>query len=173
MRHGSNYKSVSSFYKETYQPPQTSLRTREDFPEAEAEPVTESLQMTWEPVRSNNTAEPWVWGSAFWFTLHNGAIRYPLNASPIFADKMKGFILGIPYMLPCEKCSEHARAHIDHHYAKLDKIVSGREHLFKFFVDMHNMVNKRYEKPHMSVEDAYKLYSSKNVTIQKLAYKSA
>ena len=47
------------------------------------------------------------------------------------------------------------------------------EHLFKFFVDMHNMVNKRYGKPEMSLEDAYRLYNSKDVTIQKLAYEGA
>jgi hypothetical protein len=39
-----------------------------------------------------NTADPKVWGPSFWFSLHNGAARYPLNASNLIMERMKGFI---------------------------------------------------------------------------------
>lgn len=107
-----------------------------------------------------STGNPEVWGPAFWFSLHNGALRYPKNASPIWKDRMKNFIIGIPVMVPCEMCSVHATAYIEKNYDKLDDVVSNRDKLFEFFHTFHNYVNKRLGKPQMSLEDAIKLYSS-------------
>lgn len=128
-----------------------------------------SLTMKWVSQKYSSTNDPNVWGSSFWFVLHNGAASYPIKASPIAAQQMKGFILGIPIMLPCHNCKEHATAHIENNYHKLDNICSGRNNLFEFFVDFHNYVNKRYGKPIMSYEDAYKLYTG-SVTVTKLIY---
>ena len=72
---------------------------------------------------------------------------------------MKNFILGIPVMLPCEKCREHSNQFIESNYDNLDNIVSSRDNLFKFFVDFHNNANKETNKPEMSYEDAKKLYN--------------
>jgi hypothetical protein len=129
-----------------------------------------SIQMKWTSVETHeNTTDPDVWGPAFWFSLHNGAVSYPINASTMCAEKMKGFIMGMPYILPCEKCSNDAKTHIESNYYSLDVICSGRTNLFKFFVDMHNVVNKRYGKPIMSIDDAYNLYTGKAV-VNKLHY---
>lgn len=127
------------------------------------------MDMKWETVQYANSKDPQVWGSAFWFTLHNGASSYPEKASPICADRMKGFILGMPVMIPCDKCQDHATAYIEENYYRINEIISGREHLFNFFVSFHNHVNKRYGKPEMSNEDARALYTGRtNVT--KLTY---
>ena len=127
------------------------------------------LDMKWSTVEYANPGDPRVWGPAFWFTLHNGAARYPIKASPICAERMKGFILGMPVMIPCEKCQDHATWHIETNYHRLNEIVSGREELFNFFVSFHNYVNERYNKPLMSNEDAYALYTS-GVNVTKLEY---
>jgi hypothetical protein len=127
------------------------------------------MNMKWTTVEYANSGDPKVWGPAFWFTLHNGAARYPIKASPICKESMKGFIMGMPYMIPCEKCQDHAFAHIEQNYYRINEIVSGREQLFNFFVSFHNYVNKRYGKPEMDYKTAYDLYtSSTNVT--KLTY---
>jgi hypothetical protein len=106
-----------------------------------------------------DTREPEVFGPALWFTLHNGAMRYPEEASPIVAEKMKSFILGLPYMVPCENCQSHAISYIEKHYDELSEVVKGQKNLFKFFFDFHNYVNKRLGKPEMSLESAMQLYS--------------
>lgn len=103
-------------------------------------------------------ADPKMWGPKYWYTFHMAAANYPIDASPITAKRMKGFIMAIPYILPCETCRIHASAYIEKQIDVLDDIVSGRERLFKFFVDMHNMVNARLNKPILSYEDAFKLY---------------
>ena len=125
--------------------------------------------LTWKRNEYNNMVNPNVWGSAFWFILHNGAANYPVSASPITKKRMKGFILGIPSMLPCDTCSNHATLHIEEHKDELDNICSGRETLFKFFVDFHNIVNERYGKTTVSLEDAYKMYNG-SVSVNTLSY---
>jgi len=127
------------------------------------------LDMKWTTIDYANSGDPRVWGPAFWFTLHNGAARYPIKASPICAERMKGFILGMPVMIPCEKCQDHATSHIEQNYHRLNEVVSGREQLFNFFVSFHNYVNKRYGKPEMSNEDAYALYTG-GANVTKLEY---
>jgi len=101
---------------------------------------------------------PEVWGPHFWFTLHNGALNYPSLANPLCIERMKNFIIGIPVMIPCETCKEHATAYIESNKDYLDYICASRDKLFKFFVDFHNYVNIRLKKPEMSYDDAYRLY---------------
>jgi len=129
------------------------------------------LTARWEKIEYESTANPEFWGSSFWLILHNGALRYPKNASNVFKDKMKGYIKGIPYMVPCSECKEHADAFIDNLSEKeLNKICSGQDKLFKFYVDFHNKVNERYFKPIITYEEAYKIYNGKAQT-ERLIYK--
>lgn len=109
-------------------------------------------------IKKIGTSDPKIWGPQLWFILHNGASKYPISASPIYKEKMKDFIKGLPFILPCEKCKIHAIDYIEDYKDKLDDICSGREKLFKFFVDFHNSVNKRYNKPEIDYEYVNKMY---------------
>ena len=87
------------------------------LPTSPPPPPTPTATMEGKPLKLNyvtleyaNSGNPEVWGPAFWFSLHNGALRYPVNAAPLWRQRMKHFILGIPVMVPCEKCSDHATA---------------------------------------------------------------
>lgn len=128
------------------------------------------LNMIWDTKKINNTADPRVWGPAFWFTLHNSAAHYPYEASPIVKERMKWRILALPYEIPCAGCRPHASAFVEQHKHKLDQIVSGRHRLGKFYVDFHNQVNKRHGKRQWTYDEAYKLYSG-GVEITYLKYK--
>ena len=114
-----------------------------------------------------NSSSPDVWGPGFWFSLHNGALKYPDAPAPLWKERMKNFIIGIPVMLPCEKCSYHASAYIESQYENLDEIVKNKQNLFTFFCNFHNIVNERLNKPTMSITDAYKFYSN-NFNVTKL-----
>jgi hypothetical protein len=115
-----------------------------------------------------STSDPNLWGPCLWFTLHNASIRYAKNPSDICKKYMKGFIIGLPLIIPCELCADHARAFIESR--DLDETVSTRDFLFKFFVDFHNEVNVRYNKPKMDYQTAFELYSGK-IKIQPMKYK--
>ena len=132
---------------------------------------SKKINMKWETKSYTNTSDPSVWGPSFWFTLHNGASKYPESASPITQSRMKGYILGLPYMLPCPTCQVHASTHIQklQDENKLDDIVSCKDNLFNFFVDFHNFVNKRYNKTEMSYKDAHKIYSS-GANVSRMVY---
>ncbi len=120
-------------------------------------PIIESLKVRYKMLHHANPGDPEVWGPAFWFSLHNGATRYPLNASPLWRERMKSFIKGIPVMVPCEKCADHATAYIESR-SDLHEVVKNRDLLFNFFVDFHNFVNQRLGKPIIPLEAAIKMY---------------
>ena len=128
-----------------------------------------NIDIKYEIVDTYSTSSPQIFGPPLWFSLHNAAVHYPYNPSPITRERMKNIILGIPLLTPCVNCSEHASAYIESNYEKLDQISSGKDPLFKFFVDFHNYVNERYNKPIMSYDEAYKIYLG-NAKITKMSY---
>ena len=120
-------------------------------------PKATSLKVRYKMLEHANPGAPEVWGPAFWFSLHNGAARYPVNASPLWRQRMKSFIMGIPVMVPCEKCADHATAYIESR-SDLDQVVRNKDALFSFFVDFHNFVNERLGKDKIPMEAALKMY---------------
>lgn len=106
-----------------------------------------------------NLHSPEVWGESFWFVVHLGSMSAPDVIPPEKRDKYWGFIDGIPEMLACQKCSVHAREWVEKHRGDKDKIVSSRENLIRFYVDMHNAVNQRNGQPVMSVEEVKRKFS--------------
>jgi hypothetical protein len=175
----SNYYKVSdAFYRNTIPIPRSKMidlpylnvpTYQAPSPPQQPHPETKVVKLKWQPVTNQVPSDPKVWGPALWFSLHVGATKYPVKASQICAELMKGFIFGIPIMVACEKCSEHARAHIEANYHRLDKICSGRDELFKFFWEFHSFVNKRYNKPNLTLEEAWAMYTGK-ATVDKLTY---
>jgi hypothetical protein len=171
MYRGNNYQKASEAFKFRISP---HGQVSEGYVQTSSIPPvqnTHTVPQTQMPKKSNTTItwsnkkpdmdirEPDVFGPALWFTLHNGSLRYPEDASPIVAEKMKGFILGFPYMVPCETCQSHAIAYVEKHYDELSEVCKGQKNLFKFFFDFHNYVNKRLGKPELSMEQALKLYA--------------
>jgi len=106
-----------------------------------------------------STSDPKIWGPPFWFSLHVSAVYYPENPSQIVRDRMKQRIMAIPYEVPCGTCRPHASSFIESYREKLDQVVSNKHELGKFYVDFHNNVNRRYNKPEWTYEQAYKIYS--------------
>ena len=132
-------------------------------------PIDSGLTLNYhQNVKPIYTQSPEVFGPAFWFTLHTGSVHLPQNLSPIAMNRLRGFINGIPEMVPCIECSEHARAFIEANKIRVDNMTRGDE-VFRFYVDFHNFVNQRLNKPVMSYEDAYKLYKG-GVNVKVLKY---
>ena len=104
--------------------------------------------------------DPSFFGPSFWFTLHNGATAYPYQPTEIIKQGMKHFIYGLPIMIPCLSCKEHAYVFIKK--SNIDYCVSSKANLFKFFVDFHNHVNERYRRPLMCLDEAKELYGYNN-----------
>lgn len=106
-----------------------------------------------------NLNAPEVWGESFWFVVHLGSMSAPEQIPPEKCEKYWGFIDGIPEMLACKKCADHARQWVEQHRAQKDEICSSRENLIRFYVDMHNAVNQRNGQPIMSVDEVKRKFS--------------
>lgn len=132
---------------------------------------TSSDNINFNPLSSSNSnssttsckkqpsSDPTVWGPSAWKFFHIVAENYPVVASPLCQEKTKGFIRSIPFILPCADCSSHAFGYIQDIEARgIDKVVSGRDELAKFFIDFHNFVNKRHGKKIYNYEEARKMY---------------
>jgi hypothetical protein len=176
MNNSRYYKNISDFYTENdgdknclnyfvRRDDNDKNMNYSDFPSNK-----ENFEFTYEKKKTKNTSSPDVFGPPMWFSLHNGASKYPDNPSPVIKQRMKYFIIGLPIMVPCTNCREHATMYIEKNLEDLDVICSNRKNLFNFFVDFHNYVNKRVNKPIMDYSDAEKLYYGE-VEIKKLNYK--
>jgi hypothetical protein len=165
----SNFKSSNDIYKYKISPP--GINNRENFvtqppknipsvPEKTTNNNTHNTHNTYNTYSKTDkkNSDPEVFGPPLWFTFHNSSAYYPENASPIVAEKMKGFILGIPYMLPCPECASHASQYIEENLDNIEVFCSGREMLFAFFCDFHNYVNNRVGKKMLSLEEAKKIF---------------
>lgn len=103
--------------------------------------------------------DPSVWGPSAWKFFHIVAEHYPSVASPLVQERTKGFIRSLPFILPCADCSSHAFGYIqDAENRGLDRVVSGRDELAKFFIDFHNFVNKRHGKKIYNYDEARSMY---------------
>jgi hypothetical protein len=101
---------------------------------------------------------PEVFGPPLWFSLHNAAHYYPENAAPTYAERMKNIIIGLPVLIPCLTCKEHATAYIEMKKHTLMEVCRSRKTLVRFFIDFHNYVNQRLGKKILSYEEAEALY---------------
>lgn len=164
----SEYKGPDQFSNEAYKYTEP-VSVNTPAPSPKKKENNDRSTMKWDTVNYANTSDPRVWGPSFWFTLHNGAAKYPVDASPYVIERMKVYILGIPIMLPCEQCKVHATNYIEKNKDKLNQICCGRTSLFQFFVDFHNIVNKRFNKPVLSYDQAWEIYN-KGIEIKTMTY---
>lgn len=102
-----------------------------------------------------------LWGRPLWFTLHYGALNYPDEPDSSMRNMMVGYIQGLPIMIPCDICKNHAYEYISNcTTTKLWDVTENKRTLFRFFWEFHNDVNARVGKPTMSLQEAYNLYEN-------------
>jgi hypothetical protein len=121
--------------------------------------VSTPIEIHYEDKKIQNVSSPESWGPAFWFILHLGSVKAPENIPMEKREKYWGFIDGIPEMLACGNCAQHARAYVEAHRPYKDQICATRVNLVEFFTNFHNSVNERNGKPKISCEEIYHKFS--------------
>ena len=106
-----------------------------------------------------NLSNPSTWGPSLWFLNHLGSIHAPEFIPSEKREKYWNFIDGLPEMLPCKKCSVHAREFVNKNAPLKNHICSTRDNLVRFFVHFHNSVNERTGKPKITTEEVYRMFS--------------
>jgi hypothetical protein len=99
---------------------------------------------------------PSTWGPFFWHTMHLVALGYPNE--PTYAEKRaaKEFFESFTHLIPCPTCKIHYADHLKE--MPLTPSLDTRKDLFKWTVDMHNLVNKDLGKPQYTELDAIAFY---------------
>lgn len=97
--------------------------------------------------------EPKVWGPKLWIFLHSVSYAYPENPNKSQKKHMKKFIKSLKHILPCPTCRKNLRVNMKE-LPLTKNSLSSRTSLIKWFVDLHNIVNRETEKPQLSYEEA-------------------
>jgi len=84
---------------------------------------------------------PKDWGPYGWKFMHVVALAYPSHPTDEEKEDYKTFFTIIKKVLPCHLCSEHYSENLIK-YPLSDTVLSSRDNLLKWTIDMHNLVNK-------------------------------
>jgi hypothetical protein len=90
---------------------------------------------------------PKIWGREGWRFIHFVAVTY----HPSKQEAYREFFQNLPDILPCPVCGEHFRSNMEKHPPNFKDAKS----LFKWTVDMHNLVNLENGKPKYSYKEAF------------------
>ena len=115
-------------------------------------------------VNHNDTSNKKLWGPPLWFSLHYGAINYPKSPGEKHRELAYGYIKGLPMMIPCDACKNHANAYITQYENTRDlwAVTADPQSMFRFFWEFHNHVNMETGKPVISLAEATKLYKNRS-----------
>ena len=98
-----------------------------------------------------------VWGRCLWTSIHLIALSYPKNPTKEVMKQYRDFFENLGNVLPCIKCQNNYKRHLKE--LPIDYFLY--EDLFKWTVEMHNIVNKETGKPEWTYEKAYNYYINK------------
>jgi hypothetical protein len=97
--------------------------------------------------------EPKVWGKYLWTSIHIIALGYPDNPTPDDKQSYKQFYVNLWKVIPCFKCAQNYQRHLDELPID-DGSLTNNMSLFKWTVDMHNIVNKELGKRQWTQDEA-------------------
>lgn len=101
--------------------------------------------------------EPKVWGRYLWTSIHTIALGYPDEPSEQDKKDFKEFFTSLWKVIPCQRCSDNYKRHLTE--LPIDGFLGSNTDLFKWTVDLHNIVNKELGKPSMSLKQAEELFA--------------
>jgi hypothetical protein len=100
-----------------------------------------------------------VWGPHAWRFLHYISLGYPENPTEEDKNNYRNFFISIKNILPCSLCSHHYEENYNMMPLTYD-ILSNKELLVRWVIDIHNIVNKSKGKRVIPYEEAILLITS-------------
>ena len=121
--------------------------------------------------------DPKIWGPHYWFFLHTMAMTYPHHPNAVTKKKYYEFIQNLPLFLPVEEISTEFSKLIDSY--PVTSYLDNRDSFVRWMHFIHNKINKKLEKPQISLNefflkyyDAYKTPDEKRFYYYKLREKA-
>ena|ERR1700747_2827213 len=97
--------------------------------------------------------KPSKWSKFAWPFLHLLVLEYPENPTNDDKNNYRIWITYLGFVLPCNKCANNFQNNLK----KLplsDKVLSSRENLCTWMIDMHNLVNLELDKRLLTYDEA-------------------
>ena len=104
--------------------------------------------------------DPKLWGPHAWDFMHYITVGYPINPSDIVKKNAYNMFMSLKYLLPCESCRHNFTVHVDRR-PLTDEILSSRDRLVNWLIDLHNDVNAAGGKKLVSYDYVLEKYINK------------
>jgi hypothetical protein len=113
------------------------------------------------------TLEPKIWGPHYWFFLHTISMSYPIYPNAVTKKKYYDFVQNIPLFLPVESIAGDFSKLLDKY--PVQPYLDDRESFIRWVWFIHNKINKKLEKPQITLNDFYvKYYEEYKTTNEKM-----
>jgi hypothetical protein len=100
--------------------------------------------------------DPKIWGPHYWFFLHTIAMSYPIHPNAVTKKKYYDFVQNIPLFIPVESMAGEFSQLLDQY--PVQPYLDNRESFIRWMWFIHNKINKKLEKPQISLNDFYVKY---------------
>jgi len=100
--------------------------------------------------------DPKIWGPHYWFFLHTIAMSYPVHPNAVTKKKYYDFVQNIPLFIPVESMSGEFSKLLDQY--PVQPYLDNKESFIRWMWFIHNKINKKLEKPQISLNDFYVNY---------------
>lgn len=97
--------------------------------------------------------DPNIWGKHGWRFIHYVAQGYPDNPTLVEKTDYKNFFLNLGKILPCYKCSENYKLHLQTN-PLTDITLKNKNNLENWVISIHNQVNQLNQKSILSIDEA-------------------
>ena len=97
--------------------------------------------------------KPTIWGPYGWLFLHSVTMEYPDKPSSKDKKQMEAFFNSLKHVLPCDTCSRNLIKNM-RKTPLTKKVLSSRDNLVVWLIEIHNDVNKSNGKKVLSVKEA-------------------
>jgi hypothetical protein len=97
-----------------------------------------------------------TWGPYGWKFIHMVALAYPNNPTNEDKENYKIFFTILGNVLPCQLCADHYKQNLIN-FPLTEYILSSRDTVLKWTIDIHNEVNKSIGKKILDYDEAITL----------------
>lgn len=111
--------------------------------------------------------KPEIWGKYCWTFIHLIALEYPDNPNKDDKQRYYNYFIALQQILPCNKCRKNLGNHLKN-YPINDDVLSSRNNLLKWTIDIHNVVNENTNKPKLNYDQA--INCIQNIITPKSSY---
>lgn len=113
--------------------------------------------------------DPTLWGPSAWRYMHYITLSYPDNPTAVDRENVYNFFMLNAKLLPCEKCRNEFNKELQRN-PLTNNILSSRQDLIIWLINVHNRVNERLGKPQMTYDQVINEYTHTTSTTSMTSY---